>query len=197
MEKTLAREAKKMAVLRISDANSAADLAAALQGAGMFGEKRAVVLDSVLANEEMRAILFAELQRIAASHEPFFILEGKLDAATRKSVEKHAESSEKFDSAAKVKRGDIFILAYALNRGDKKTLWIEYQRALARDEAPEAIHGVLFWGAKERFLKTSGKERERAARLVADLAELPHEARRQGYELEYALERYLLSVNKS
>jgi hypothetical protein len=70
-----------------------------------------------------------------------------------------------------------------------------------RDEAPEAIHGVLFWGAKDMFLKSlpagrqdASAEHERAGTLVAELSELPHEARRRGFDLEYALERYILSV---
>jgi hypothetical protein len=74
---------------------------------------------------------------------------------------------------------------------------VGYQRALLRDEAPEAIHGVLFWGAKQALLAARGaKDMERPKRLVAELAELPHEARRKGFGLEYTLERYILGLNK-
>lgn len=47
------------------------------------------------------------------------------------------------------------------------------------------------------FLKSSGAARMRASQRIAELAELPHEARRRGYDLEYALELYLLTINKS
>ncbi len=197
MNKNFVRAGKSAEVVRITDANSVADLRAALQGGGMFGGERIVVLDGILANEEMKVILFGELPRLKVLKEPIFIFEGKLDAATRKSVEKFAEDSKRFDLSGKAeKRGDIFTLAHTLNRGDKKALWVGYQRALAREEAPEAIHGVLFWGAKEMLLRSrSGSAEERRGKqLVAELAELPHEARRRGFELEYALEHYILGL---
>lgn len=196
------RAAKGAEIMRISDANSIDDLQMALRGGGMFGltgqgGKRVVVLDGVFANDEMRAIVIGSLAQISKSDQLTFVLEEKLDAETRKKLEKHAERLERFDATKEKERGGIFALAYALKGGDKKRLWVEYQRALSRDEAPEAIHGVLFWGAKDFFLKSSGTSRERAGKLVAELAELPHEARRRGFELEYALEHYILGINSS
>ena len=64
---------------------------------------------------------------------------------------------------------------------------------IAKGGAPEAIHGVLFWGAKDAFLKSGGTD-ARIRQLVADLAALPHEARRRGEDMEYALERFILCV---
>ncbi|MBI2612972.1 hypothetical protein HYW59_04185 [Candidatus Kaiserbacteria bacterium] len=200
MNKALRQAQGKREVIRITDANSLDDLNAALSGGGMFGGKRVVILDGVFANEEMRNVVLDALQRIKESEDIFFVLEEKPDADTRKKLEKHAETVKKYDlPAGRQARegGGIFALAYALKGGDKKRLWVEYQRALSRDEAPEAIHGVLFWGAKDAYLKSSGNARERAGRLVAELAELPHEARRRGFELEYALERYILSVGNT
>ena len=193
MDKALAKVAKKAQIVRISDANAVADFKTALLGSGMFGEKQTVVLDNVSANGEMREILFDQLEQLEKSDEHFFILEGKLDAATRKTIEKHAETAERFDLKKTVHRGDIFVLAHAMSQGDKKKMWVEYQRALQSGEAPEAIHGVLFWGAKNMFMKLGERDHPRAAKLVAKLAELPHEARRRGFELEYALEHFLLS----
>ncbi|MBI5457599.1 hypothetical protein HY971_02655 [Candidatus Kaiserbacteria bacterium] len=180
-------------VVRITDANAPADLAAALGGRGMFDEGRLVVLNGVFANEEMRAQALAALPDMRASADPFFILEEKLDAATRKQIEKYAEESKRFDSASAKKGGDIFAVANALRRADKKSLWVNYQRQLAADAAPEAIHGVLFWAAKDMYLKgRTEAEQGRAKRLIAELAELPHESRRRGLELEYALELFVL-----
>ena len=90
----------------------------------------------------------------------------------------------------------MFALANALRRADKKALWVGYQRELAKGGAPEAILGVLFWAAKDMFIKSKEGTREsnRAKKLVAELAELPHEARRNGFDLEYALERFVLSA---
>ncbi len=196
MEAALKKTAKKGSrIVRITDANMPADLTAALGGGGMFDQSRIVVLNGVLANEEMYAELLKSLSRIRDSEETFFILEEKPDAATRKQIEKYAESSDRYDSPSAKKGGDIFAIANALRRADKKALWVNYQRQLAENAAPEAIHGVLFWAAKDMFLKArTDVEKGRAKRLLEDLAELPHESRRRGVELEYALERFVLSA---
>lgn len=194
----LARAANKSGapVLRVTDAHLLEDLAAALQGSGMFGEPRAVVFDGVLGNEAMRDLLLASLPGLAAAPEPFYIYEEKPDAAIKKLLEKHATTREAIDRAgARAGASSIFALADAMNRGDKKNLWIGYQRELLNGGAPEAIHGVLFWGAKKALLAArSESARARPAQLVARLAELPHEARREGEDMEYALERLVLSI---
>lgn len=198
MNKAAEAEAgKKGEIVRITDAHTLADLESALRGGGMFAGKRVVILEGVFANEEMRAVMLEALPHLKESDESFSIFEEKPDAATRKLIEKYAKESKKFDAPKKERRGDIFVLARALSQGDRKALWVGYQEALARKEAPEAIHGVLFWGAKQMFIQSEGAKRARAEKYVADLAELPHESRRKGVELEYALERYILGVNKS
>lgn len=191
------KAAKKHEVLRITDAHSLADLQTALQGPGMFSEARVVVFDSILSgeNEESREVFLDALKRMRDSEEIFFILEGALDAATRKQVEKYAEKSEKFDAPKKEKDNSIFALANALQKGDKKALWVGLMQQFAKDAAPEAVHGLLFWGAKKMLLSArDAGARKRASSLVTELAKLPHEARRHGLELEYALEKFVLSL---
>lgn len=179
-------------IVRITDAHSIDDLRVALQGAGMFGTARVLVFESVLMNEDMKTILLLQLSRLGESEEPIFWYEEKPTADLRKKIEKFSEKSVRYDAVKKERDTSIFTISNALARGDKKALWVEYQRALVRGDAPEAIHGVLFWGAKRMIASSS----HRAETLIAELAELPHKARRGGVELEYALERYLLTVNK-
>lgn len=183
--------AAKASILRVTDAHTPADLESALQGPGMFGGARVVVLENVLSHEEMRAMVMARLAALKESSSPTMIYHSDaLDADTRKKIEKYAEKSERFDTKTAKKQETIFALANALQGGKKKDLWVGYQRELAAGKAPEAIHGVLFWAAKQALLR-SDSSRTRA--LVASLAELPHMARRQGEDLEYALERFVLS----
>lgn len=197
MHAALKKEASRASVVRIDDSNTAADLQAALAGGGMFDPPaggRAIILDSVCANEEMRTIVLDALPAVKDSADAVFVLEEKPDAAARKRLEKYAERAERYDAVKRKERSDIFALANAVRRGDKKNAWLRYQEALMRNEAPEAVHGMLFWGAKDMFLKArSSTEKKRAASFVAELAELPHEARRRGEELDYALERFLLA----
>jgi hypothetical protein len=145
-------------------------------------------------NLEMRSLVLERLPAFRAEAEPVYLLEEKLDAATKKQIEKYAEKTEKFDAPKKAEDKGIFILANALERGDKKALWVGLMRELEKGSAPEAIHGLLFWGAK-RMLQNARDAggKGRAMALVAKLAELPHEARRKGVELEYALEQFALS----
>jgi DNA polymerase III delta subunit len=185
------KAAGKARIVRITDAQSLADLDAALQGPGLFGEQRVIVLDNVTLADPLRERFLASLPRIAESEEHFFVLETDIDATTRKIIEKHAEKTERLDAGKKAKDNSIFGLANALQRGQKKELWVGYQRELMKGSAPEAIHGTLFWAAKQAILR-SNTDKNRA--LVAALAELPHEARRRGFDLEYALELFVLSV---
>lgn len=183
-------------VLRITDAHTLHDLDAALQGPGMFGTARAVVCDGILtgANSDMSERLRTVLSLIAASKEAFFILEGALDAATKKELGKYAEKMEQFDAPKRAEEKTIFVLANALQKGDKKALWVGLMREYQKGSAPEAVHGLLFWGAKQLVLKArSDADAVRGKRLVAALAELPHTARRKGEDLSYALERFALS----
>ena len=185
----------KSRVIRVSDASPIEDIRAALGGGGMFAEKRVVVFDRLSDNAEMWEILTEALPTIAASDDDFFISEEKVDAATKRLFEKHAKKVEIFDAPKSAKeRPSVFALVNYVKAGDKKKLWVAYQQELESGNAPEAIHGVLFWGVKQNLLAARDVQNiQRSKRLVAELAELPHQARRRGEELEYALERFILS----
>lgn len=193
VQATVMKRAAGAELVRITDTNSIADLEMALRGVGMFGGKRALFLDNVLDNGEMIAYLLPRLEAIAERSEITLMYQSDLSAALRKQLEKYAERSEKFELKKEEERTTIFDLANALRRNDKKVLWVSYMRELSKGETPEAILGVLFWGAKREFLESRGAAKIRAAALVASLAELPHESRREGVDLEYALERFVLS----
>jgi hypothetical protein len=190
----LAKKAKEQSVVRISDAHSLEDMSAVLMGGGMFAEPRTVVFEYILSREEMRSLIESSLANLSESSEEFYWIEEKLDAATKKMLGKFA-NLEVFDLPKKgAAATTIFTVANALKRGDKKQLWISYQQQLHAGDAPEAIHGVLFWASKDMYMKSSSEsEKIRAKRIVAELAELPHKSRRRGEELEYALERFVLS----
>ena len=185
----------KGGVIHISDAHTLDDLDAALAGGGMFGGVRAIVLDGVFEREDMCERIMASLDRMKASTDHFFIYAEKLDAATRRQIEKYATVSERYDVPKKVeKSSSIFALGNALRARKRKDLWVSYQRELVNDTEPEKIHGVLFWAATQMLLSArTDAEQSHGKKLVAILTALPHEARRRGVELEYALERFALS----
>lgn len=185
---------KTTSVVRVSDASQLADLHAALAGAGMFDGDRLVILNGVCGSEDMRTHLEKSLPAMKASSETLFVFEEKPDTATRKMIEKYAEDTQRFDAAKEKGRDDFFKTAYALLAKDKKTRWVALQREFAEGKAPEAVHGTMFWRAKDIFMKARDETtKEQGKKLLAALAELPHEARRRGEELEYALEHFVLS----
>ena len=187
-------KSKKTEIVRITDAHTLPDLVAALQGGGMFGGERAVVLDNVFLNEEMTAMLMPLLPDLKKRTEFTMIYHSEPNSALRKTLEKYAEKSERYDIPKKEKKDNFFALANALQRGKKKDLWVLLHQELALGKAPEAIHGSLFWAAKQLVLKPrSTNDATRGKTMVAELAELPHEARRNGFDLEYALEHFVLS----
>ncbi|MBM3260856.1 hypothetical protein FJY93_00360 [Candidatus Kaiserbacteria bacterium] len=188
---------KKAAVIHITDAHTIEDLDAAISGGGLFAQARVVILDGVFDREDMRERILSRTDDIASMSDHFLLYTEKIDAATRKRLERMAAKVQQFDLPKKAdKESTIFTIGNALRVGDKKRLWVGYQGELLAQTAPEAIHGVLFWAAKQMLLAARGDtERIRGKRLVAQLAELPHKARRRGEELEYALERFVLSID--
>lgn len=195
MARAIAKAGAGADIVRITDAHSLDDLRTALQGGGMFGGKRVLVFEGVAAHPELVEVFLDSLEFLAHSDEVVFVFEEKPLAELRKKLEKHAQKVEKFDAPKKAPDTSIFKMADALRAHDKKALWVCYMQELAKGKAPEAILGVLFWSAKELFLKSEGNTpvHSRAGALVASLSELPHEARRRGEDLEYALERFVLS----
>jgi hypothetical protein len=185
---------KDTRVVRISDSNTVADLQASLEGGGMFAEERVVVFDSVLTSDEMKDVLLAALPAMRESQEMFFILEEKPLTAMRKQLEKYSEKSETFDAGKSVREDNFFAVANAFRAGKKKELWVLLQREYALGKAPEMLHGTFFWAAKQMVLKPRApSDTARGKKLIAELAALPHEAHRRGEDLEYALERFVLS----
>ena len=192
MNAAVKKTAPKAVIVRITDANTPADLEVVLRGRGMFDPERVVVLEGIFTGEETRPILEQALETLHESDEHFFIFEEKPDAAARKVLGKYAKP-QTFDAPKKEREDNFFALVNALRAGSKKDLWVLLQREYASGKAPEMLHGSFFWAAKQMVLKPRGSEAVRGKKLVALLAALPHEARRRGEDLEYALERFVLS----
>jgi len=161
----------------------------------MFGQKRAVVLDRVSDNDESWQLVVDALLSMAEQTDQYVLYAEKVDTATKKLLQQYAEKVEMFDAPTSAKpRPTVFGMVSYLNAGDKKKLCVAYQQELVSGNAPEAIHWVLFWGVKQALLAQGGVQGvQRSRRLLAELTELPHESRRRGEELEYALERFILT----
>lgn len=155
-------------------------------------------------------------EALAESPNIFVLIEGKLLAADAKILKAHATEVHAVAGAAKAERFNVFVLADALGRRDKKTLWILYTRAVRAGLSPEELAGTLFWQLKvmrlasvtssaeeaelKPFVYTKAKraaQKFSAEELTAysrSLLTLYHDARLGGLESDLALERWILSV---
>jgi DNA polymerase III delta subunit len=196
------------------------DMPDLLGGQGLFYRKRIVVFDGILENTSVREVIMEQLPNMAASEHIFFILEGTLIAPTVKKLEKYAAKVQAYNPSISgqgaAKQYSPFALSDALLTRDSRALWISYCRARVAGHAPESLLGTLFWGAKTLALAARSESPEEAGlkpfvfskakrglkhyrveevdALVKNLAILPHEARRTGEGLEYALERFVLGI---
>ncbi len=92
----------------------------------------------------------------------------------------------KFDKKAALedKRGFNSALVNALGARNRDKLWLEINRALRAGDAPEMLHGLLHWKARDM----------RDRKLSLDLINLLQSSRRSGLDLSLSLERFALSL---
>lgn len=195
---SLAQRAPDAHVLRITDEDiEQADVPALLSMQGLFYAKRIIVLDNALTEKSAQEKIFPRLKEMAQSEHVFFILEESLSAGMRKQFAAHATKAELAEQKEpKEKQGADWSATNALERRDGNALWVAIVKSLLGGASPEQVHGQLFWKAKQMVLERRFRVWNEAAvkELVGSLVELPHEARRRGVEMEYALERFALDI---
>jgi len=168
-----------------------------LDAQGLFYAKRIVIFDNTLKEKSIQKKIFPHLKDMAASNHVFLFLEEEIGTDVRKNLLAHATKTSIRDSSdAGKKDAADWSATNALERRDSKQLWLALARACAKGAAPEQTHGQLFWKAKQILLEKKFRRWDEASakKLVIALAELPHEARRCGTELELALERFAFEI---
>jgi DNA polymerase III delta subunit len=113
----------------------------------LFGGTHAYLLDTPSNNSEFQAAVVAQLPALAESVYTFVVIEGGLLAPEKKQYAPHAAELEEVKGAA-AERYNIFALADALSRKDKKTLWLLLQEARLAGLSAEEIIGTLWWQLK-------------------------------------------------
>lgn len=136
------------------------------------------------------------IDALAASDNAIVILAPKLASAKAKKLVTKAKIEYKFDApVARETRGFNSGLVNALESRSREKLWLEVNRALAAGDAPEMLHGLLHWKARDLMDKGSRAWKPNEARsLSLALIELLQASRRGGLALDLALEKFALSV---
>lgn len=141
--------------------------------------------------------LETHLDALAGSENAILILAPRLSAAKAKKLAAKAKIKYAFDLPAKEAAARAFnkSLVDALAARSREKLWLEIHRALHQGDAPEMLHGLLQWKARD-LMSAHGRAwtPEEARRLSLALITLLQDSRRGGLNLSLALERFALSM---
>lgn len=181
----------------------------ALSG-GLFVKRLLVLIDDPfptarVTNEEeehedtevVGGLLEEYLDMLTVSDNAIIILAPKLMAVKAKKFAAKAKVEYRFDTVAPRAntRGFNGNLVNALGAHSREKLWLEIVRALRAGDAPEMLHGLLHWKARDLMEKGSHAWTQKESRqLSLALIELLQNSRRGGLDLSLSLERFALSV---
>ncbi|HYF29042.1 MAG TPA: hypothetical protein VEA36_01590 [Candidatus Paceibacterota bacterium] len=167
----------------------------ALASQGLFFAKTLVLLDDPFSEREAGELVLENLTALKDSPNPVAVLAPRLIASRAMKLEAAAEKAFKIDAVAKKERGFNSALVNALAARDRLLLWKEIVKAMRDGEAPEAIHGLLHWKARDLMQKGGRAWTPTEARqLSVSLIELLSDSRGRDLPLPLALERFALGL---
>lgn len=182
---------------------------------GLFEKSSIIVFDGILKNEEAAYSIGSALEDMAGSSNIFILVEEEIASALLKKLEKYAKVSH-FEGEKGGPVFNIFSLAEALGRRDRKTLWVLYEKAKLAGVSDEEMHGILLWQVRTMllargsqsagdaglkpfvFTKAANYEKKYPDKELRDLSErfvsVLHDDRRGSVPFEIGFEKLLLSV---
>lgn len=189
-------KAPEAAYVRLTaDQITEASLAEALSAQGLFFAKTLVLLDDPFGESATAELVLEHLEALKESPNVVAILAPKLLASRAVKLTAAAEKVFGIDATAKKERGFNSALVNALAARDRGLLWKEIVKALQEGEAPEALHGLLHWKARDLMQKGGrGWTPQESRALSVSLIELLSDSRGKDLPLPLALERFALTV---
>ncbi len=125
---------------------------------GLFEQKYTVVLDNLFEKKDIKEYVLDKLEPLKESEQIFLFLEGKVDSASLKKIEKYSEKVQEFEKKTQEKKElNVFGINDGLLDKDKKRLWVSYVDLINKGGVPEEIHGILFWQIKSMILASRAK----------------------------------------
>ncbi|MDB5237081.1 MAG: hypothetical protein JWL88_183 [Parcubacteria group bacterium] len=168
----------------------------ALMAQGLFFSKTLVLIDDPFSDASAGETLLEQLEQLAASPNAVAILAPKLLATRLKKITPHAAKSFEVNATEKkAARGFNSGLVNALGEKNGAKLWQEIEKARRQGDAPEMIHGLLHWKARDLMQKGSRVWKKNETRVLSrSLIELLSDSRSGDLPLNLALERFALSL---
>lgn len=135
-------------VTKIESANFATGMLADMLGAtSLFGGTELYFIDTPSEHSELYAEVTSVLKEMAESTNTFIVVEGAMLAPEKKKFEKYARVMEECKKVAEAPF-DVWAMADALSRHDKKSLWVLFMDAKRMGLSAEEIIGTLWWQLK-------------------------------------------------
>ncbi len=180
------------------DSLTLSDLDALVGSQGLFEHKIVARLADVLTNKDISDNILKMLPAMKASENIIVWSEGELNKAPLEKIKKNAEKVDEINTKVKVakKEFNVFALSDSLATRDRKKFWALLVEAFCKGNAPEAIHGTLWWKLKTLAMssvrnKWSDSELQDAMSLFVDMY---HKAHRGESDFEISLEKFALSL---
>lgn len=166
-----------------------------VEARGLFVSKHIVVLKGVCEKKESRELVFERLSRFAESEHVFVLAEGSVHIAHKKLFAEHADKVEEHTKPSVQKGFDPYGVARAVKERKRRELWVAFLRARRGGESPEALAGLMHWAVKNMLHTGAARYgAEELRTLSRQLIEHYHEAHQGRYELEPALEQWVLTI---
>lgn len=122
-------------------------------GQGLFDRNCIVVLSRTLESREALDVFLDKIELLGNSSNVFIVVEEAVDKSLRELFKKYAARVWNSDiGTRKTKPFNVFLIADALGKRDKKRAWIVFQNAMREGITPEQIHGTIFWHVKNMLL---------------------------------------------
>lgn len=186
------------------------------ESSGLFESKYIIILDNLISgSKENKDILVSLLEELSESENIFILLDGKVNTGDLKKIEKTAKQVWLFNKKEIKESFNVFALADAIGRIDKKSAWRVLVEARDAGVTNEELYGIVFWQFKviaisNNFsLEDSGekpftynkaknfsknfKEGELRKKFL-EFLDIYHCSRRGELDFEDSLERFVLNI---
>ena len=176
---------------------TASSLEDAASSGGLFVQRLLILIDDPFQEEVSSTLLEEYIDMLVASDNAIVILAPKLAAAKAKKIFVKLKMEYKYDAPAALedKRGFNSNLVNALAGRSREKLWLEINRALMAGDAPEMLHGLLHWKARDLMEKGSRLWTSKESHALSlSLISLLQASRRGGLDLALSLEHFALSI---
>lgn len=163
---------------------------------GLFFNKILALLDDPFATAGTTESVLLAIETLASSTNPIALLAPNLSQVAEKKITPHLSKVFREDFGAKKEsRGFNSGLVNALGNRNGKALWKELMKSKRAGDAPEALHGLLHWKARDMMQKgTKAWSPEEARVLSVRLIELLSDSRGGDLPLFESLEKFALEM---